>query len=216
LSAKQTLTLIQDAFKTSTHEQASMVATLLADDSNPLTAENVKSKTIAFYFEDRLYRTRSQELLLARLYGDPDPARQDNGGDRMDGTTGAADVCHDPLSLDDLERASDAAEDAWEEACNAAADVDPTEKSPATEDHRVDPKWIELSVTPAGGTVVSIGDKPLDKLAKEVGNGCKIEHRKDDKGLLKISARGPSTISRAKLAFDACIARQELRMARKV
>lgn len=194
-----------------------MVPTLLADDGNPLTADDVKSKTIAFYFEDRLYRTRAQELLLARLFGDPDPSRQDGGADAMEGGAAAAEEdFHDPLSLDELERAWDAAEEAWESASAAAAKTDATEKTQSSGEYRIDPNMVVLAMTPGGSTLVTIADKPLDKLAAEVGHGCKIEYSKEDRSLLNISAKGPTAVARAKLALEACVSRQELRKARRV
>jgi len=49
---------------------------------------SLRCQVTEFYFEDRLYRTRAQELLLTRLFGDPDPARgadaSADSGDAMD------------------------------------------------------------------------------------------------------------------------------------
>jgi len=208
LSEQQTLRLITDAFKTSTHEQDSKVAVILADQTNPTSAADIKAKTIAFYFEDRLYRTRSQELLLTRLYGDPDPERFQRAADS---TLGEA----DPLDLDALHQAWETAEDAWDAAADAAAKEDADKAGRTSRDYRVDSKWLEISSGKTGSTVVSIGEKTIDDIAKAVGHGCKIVYDKSDKGLLKISAKGQEAIKRAILGVDAATAAQKVTRARQ-
>jgi hypothetical protein len=53
LSAKQTLTLIQDAFKTSTH--AAMVPTLLADDTHELAPHDKRKVSLFTLFHATLF-----------------------------------------------------------------------------------------------------------------------------------------------------------------
>ena len=69
-----------------------------------------------------------------------------------------------------------------------------------TDTHRVDEKWVGLIIGKKGVTVIS--------LSKGAGNGCRIDHDRDDKGLFKISAWDSNAIGRAKIAIDALVKEQ--------
>ncbi len=66
-----------------------------------------------------------------------------------------------------------------------------------TGEHKVDPKWV--------GLVIGRGGETVQRLAREAGNGCRINHDRENKGRFTLTAWDSSAITRAKMAIDKLI-----------
>ena len=72
-----------------------------------------------------------------------------------------------------------------------------SQRTRRTGEHKVDPKWVGLVIGQKGMTVQA--------LARDAGDGCHINHDRENKGCFTITAWNNSAVTRAKMGIDKLI-----------